>query len=91
MYAFSGTLISAVVVGSLIYAIGGIFANVPGLSLSESFAFGALISATDPVSVLAIMKDMGTDKRLFNLVFGESIFNDAVTIVLYRTIMTFAE
>ena len=88
LYAFSGTFISAVIVGSMIYAIGGIFSNVPGLSLAESFAFGALISATDPVSVLAIMKDLGTDKRLFNLIFGESIFNDAIGIVMYETVKT---
>jgi sodium/hydrogen exchanger 8 len=87
VYAFSGTFISAMMVGSLIFSFGGIFEDITSLSLAESFAFGALISATDPVSVLAIMKDLNTDARLFNLVFGESIFNDAVTIVLYRTIM----
>ena len=58
-----------------------------GLTISEAFAFGALISATDPVSVLSIMKDLGADKILYTLIFGESIFNDAVTIALYRTII----
>ena len=57
------------------------------MSFSESCAFGALISATDPVSVLAIMKDSGADRTLYSLIFGESIFNDAVTIVLYRAIL----
>ena len=69
------------------YIIGALLEDVLSFSLAESFAFGTLISATDPVSVLAIMKDLGTNKRLFNLIFGESIFNDAVTIVLYRTIL----
>jgi sodium/hydrogen exchanger 8 len=86
MYAFCGTFISALFVGLVIYAFGFV-SGVTSLSLSESFAFGALISATDPVSVLAIMKDMQTDKTLYNLIFGESIFNDAVTIVLYHTII----
>jgi NhaP-type Na+/H+ or K+/H+ antiporter len=49
----------------------------------ESFAFGSLISATDPVSVIAIFKEMNADANLFAIVFGESIFNDAVAIVMY--------
>jgi NhaP-type Na+/H+ or K+/H+ antiporter len=61
MYAFVGTFISAVIIGSLIFSFGGIFEDITSLSLAESFAFGALISATDPVSVLAIMKDLGTN------------------------------
>ena len=61
------------------------------LTISEAFAFGALISATDPVSVLAIMKDLNADKLLYTLIFGESIFNDAVTIALYRTIISIKE
>ena len=61
--------------------------GVTSLSMAESFAFGALISATDPVSVLAIMKDVNADSTLYNLIFGESIFNDAVTIVLYHTVL----
>jgi len=60
---------------------------VTSLTLSESFAFGTLISATDPVSVLAIMKDLNADKKLYTLIFGESIFNDAVTIALYRAVI----
>ena len=48
---------------------------------------GALISATDPVSVLAIMKDSQADKTLYNIIFGESVFNDAAAIVLYATIL----
>jgi len=42
-----------------------------------------LISATDPVSVLAVFKEIGADENLFAIVFGESIFNDAVAIVMY--------
>lgn len=53
----------------------------------ESFAFGSLISATDPVSVLAIFKEMNADVNLFAIIFGESIFNDAVAIVMYQTVM----
>ena len=47
---------------------------------------GSLISATDPVSVLAIFKEMDADANLFAIVFGESIFNDAIGIVMYETV-----
>jgi len=43
-----------------------------------------MISATDPVSVLSSFKEINADERLFALVFGESILNDAVTLTLYR-------
>lgn len=46
--------------------------------------FGALISATDPVATLAIFSAMNVNPQLHFLVFGESVLNDAVAIVLYR-------
>ena len=52
------------------------------LSLVESFAFGSLISAVDPVATLAIFSALDVDPVLNMLVFGESILNDAVSIVL---------
>lgn len=55
-------------------------------TIKESFAFGSLISATDPVSVLAIFKEMDADPNLYAIVFGESIFNDAIGIVMYETV-----
>jgi NhaP-type Na+/H+ or K+/H+ antiporter len=45
-----------------------------------------LISATDPVAVLAIFKAMDADENIYALVFGESIFNDAISIVMYKTV-----
>ena len=49
--------------------------------------FGSLISATDPVAVLAIFKEMDADENLYSIVFGESIFNDAIGIVMFETVM----
>jgi NhaP-type Na+/H+ or K+/H+ antiporter len=51
------------------------------------FAYGALISATDPVAVLTLFKEMNTDKMLYNLIFGESILNDAVSIIIFNTMI----
>jgi NhaP-type Na+/H+ or K+/H+ antiporter len=55
-------------------------------SASEAMAFGSLISATDPVSVLAIFKMLNADVNLYAIVFGESIFNDAISMVMYETV-----
>ena len=55
-----------------------------GFNAYEAFAFGALISATDPVAVLSIFKSLKVDKKLFYLIFGESLLNDAVSIICYE-------
>jgi NhaP-type Na+/H+ or K+/H+ antiporter len=53
-------------------------------TIMELFTFGALISATDAVSVLAILQKKRVDPHLFSLVFGESALNDAVALVLFH-------
>ena len=53
---------------------------------TECLLFGAMIAATDPITVLAIITDLQVDVDLYALIFGESIFKDAVAIVLYRAV-----
>ena len=50
--------------------------------LVDCLMFGAIISATDPVTVLAVFKELKVDVDLDALLFGESVLNDAVAIVL---------
>lgn len=90
LLAFVGTFVSCMIFGLLIY----LFSNILGwtsnsLTLLECFAFGSLISATDPVTVLAIFKELRVDINLYSNVFGESVLNDAVAIVLYKSIVSF--
>lgn len=56
----------------------------PPFSVLHSFAFGSLISAVDPVATIAIFNALHVDPVLNMLVFGESILNDAVSIVLTK-------
>ena len=55
-------------------------------SFADTVRFGAMISATDPVAILAIFSDLNVDVNLYALVFGESVLNDAVAIVITRTL-----
>src|ERR1700741_5388032 len=54
-----------------------------GLAISTALVFGAVISATDPISVLAVFAEMAVPKRLSIIVEGESLFNDGTAAVLF--------
>ena len=58
-------------------AIGG------GLSLPIALLIGASLSATDPVSVIALFRELGASQRLTLLMEGESLFNDGVAVVAF--------
>lgn len=53
------------------------------ISLLETLIFSALISAVDPVAVLSVFEEIHVDKVLYIIVFGESLLNDAVTVVRF--------
>ena len=74
--AIVGLVVSTAIVGFVMHAI------VP-FSLVVCLLLGAIVSATDPVAVVAIFKDLGAPKRLAILVEGESLFNDATAIVAF--------
>merc|ERR1719471_2861092 len=86
VFAILGTAISALVVGGGVYLLG-LAGVVYKLNFVQSFAFGSLISAVDPVATLAIFQVLDVDPILNMLVFGESILNDAVAIVLTTTVI----
>ncbi|KAL0906352.1 hypothetical protein M5K25_024840 [Dendrobium thyrsiflorum] len=61
--------------------VGGLVFLMYRLPLIECMMFGSLISATDPVTVLSIFQELGTDMNLYALVFGESVLNDADDVI----------
>mmetsp|Transcript_1857 Transcript_1857/g.3324 ORF Transcript_1857/g.3324 Transcript_1857/m.3324 type:complete len:592 (-) Transcript_1857:2356-4131(-) len=87
-----GTVIQSIAVALILYVVSihGLTGNLKP-SFSELLTFGALISATDTVSILAIFQKKRVDPHLFYLVFGESALNDAVALVLFRTFSNFVE
>jgi monovalent cation:H+ antiporter, CPA1 family len=60
------------------------------MDLVLALLFGALISATDPVAVISLFKELGAPERLTILVEGESLLNDATAIVVFKIILLFA-
>ncbi|SCZ99800.1 BZ3501_MvSof-1269-A2-R1_Chr12-2g03502 [Microbotryum saponariae] len=88
-FAFAGTFISAVVLGVIVYIYS--LLGLEGLSLNiiECLQFGSTLSATDPVTILAIFNALHVDPKLYSVIFGESILNDAVAIVMFETLSQF--
>ena len=67
--------------------VGAALTLALGVPLLAALLFGALISATDPVAVVAVFRELGVPKRLLTLVQGESLLNDGVAIVLYNILL----
>lgn len=83
----SVSVLSTVGVLASMAVVGGIMNHFAGMALGTAFLFGALISATDPISVLALFRKIGIDKRLTMILEGESLFNDGTAAVLFKLIL----
>ncbi len=71
--------------------VGGVVAWGTGLEISAALVFGALVSATDPVSVVALFRRLGVPRRMQLLLEGESLFNDGTAIVMFSIMLGIAE
>ncbi|KAM7043552.1 sodium/hydrogen exchanger 9 isoform 2-T2 [Acridotheres tristis] len=94
-YAFLGTAISCIVIGLIMYGFVKAMVHIGQLKqwefhFTDCLFFGSLMSATDPVTVLAIFHELNVDTDLYTLLFGESVLNDAVAIVLTHSISIYS-
>lgn len=92
LMAVIGTIWNTAAIGGSLYLTGltGCFGDDPP-NVLETFLFSSLISAVDPVAVLALFEEIQADEILHMIVFGESLLNDAVTVVLYEMFESYTE
>lgn len=81
LFAVVGTIFNTLTIGVSLWAVG--LTGLYGIELEvlEAFLFSSLISAVDPVAVLAVFEEIHVNEMLYIVVFGESLLNDAVTVV----------
>lgn len=84
LLAIPGVIVTTFLVGGLVHFWGNI-------AMGTALVFGALISATDPVAVVALFKQLGVPKRLQVLLEGESLFNDGTAIVMFGLMFEIAQ
>ncbi|CAI2731456.1 unnamed protein product [Schistosoma spindalis] len=92
LFAVLGTIFNFLIIGFVMYGlyIGGALGYPEiTLDLNSFLLFSSLIVAIDPVAVLAIFQDIGLELNLYYIVFGESLLNDAITVVLYEIMIAF--
>uniref|UniRef100_A0A0N4T8F7 Na_H_Exchanger domain-containing protein n=1 Tax=Brugia pahangi TaxID=6280 RepID=A0A0N4T8F7_BRUPA len=77
------------ILGSSLYGLGLLNVFSIKFSIFEIFLFSALISAVDPVAVIAVFEEIHVNETLFITVFGEALFNDGITVVLYQMFRKF--
>ena len=89
VFATLGVLTSTFLVGGFMYFL----LHILGLEVNFIYCllFGALISPTDPIAVLGILKKAGVPKKLETKIVGESLFNDGVGVVIFLTIFSVAQ
>lgn len=89
-YAVLGTLWNVLGIGLSLYGVCLLaHSSLGDISLLHCLLFGSLIAAVDPVAVLSVFQEMHVNEQLHILVFGESLLNDAVTVVLYKLFESF--
>lgn len=91
VFAVLGTLWNVFFIGGTMFAVCQIDgAGLGDVELLSCLLFGSIISAVDPVAVLAVFEEIHINELLHILVFGESLLNDAVTVVLYHLFKEFS-
>lgn len=93
IFAVLGTIFNFLIIGFVMFGLfkaGAMGPPTLHFDLKGFLLFSSLIVAVDPVAVLAIFQDIGVELSLYYIVFGESLLNDAITVVLYDIMSAFA-
>jgi len=92
IFACIGTIMTTCLTAIIVH-VGSYYLSpyCPHIPVIESLAFGALISSIDPIAVLSVLSNMGVRQTdaIYILIFGESLLNDGVAIILFETLVHF--
>jgi NhaP-type Na+/H+ or K+/H+ antiporter len=93
IFAVWGTFMSTILSAAVVYYATRWITICTSIPFIESLAFGALISSIDPIAVLSVLSNMGMSDKdpIYVLIFGESLLNDGVAIVLFQTVVHFMD
>ncbi|PVD18453.1 hypothetical protein C0Q70_21002 [Pomacea canaliculata] len=93
LFAVLGTILACFLLGLSLYGLMlcGAMGDIEHISLVQILLFSSLIVAVDPVAVLAVFNEIGVNHVLYFIVFGESLLNDGVTVVLYKVMQVYNE
>ncbi|XP_048666429.1 sodium/hydrogen exchanger 4 isoform X2 [Marmota marmota marmota] len=91
-WAGLGALVNALGIGLSLYLVCQVRAfGLSDISLLENLLFGSLISAVDPVAVLAVFEEARVNEQLYMIIFGEALLNDGISVVLYNILIAFTK
>ncbi len=85
--AVPGIIVALILTGAFAMLIKGLSIGLGQWTWPISLMFGVIISATDPVAVVSILKEVGASKKLATLIEGESLFNDGTAIVIFMVLL----
>ncbi|XP_019825398.2 sodium/hydrogen exchanger 4 [Bos indicus] len=91
-WAGLGALLNAFGIGLSLYLICQVPAfGLGDINLLQNLLFGSLISAVDPVAVLAVFEEARVNEQLYMMIFGEALLNDGISVVLYNILIAFTK
>ncbi|XP_009324566.1 PREDICTED: sodium/hydrogen exchanger 4 [Pygoscelis adeliae] len=87
-----GSLLNSFGIGLSLYGVCQIEAfSLTDLNLLQNLLFGSMISAVDPVAALVVFEEASVNEQLYMMIFGESLLNDGITVVLYNILIAFTQ